>query len=84
MKSWGAVAAHINKKTAVVKGVTLEKRVQVLIFFAHGTPGTIWLSAKERLYLGAGEVASVDASAFLDDNGSDAGQTSGYRAVSLD
>lgn len=60
VRSWGDVASHINAKT--VDGC--QKRVQVLIFFAHGSPGRIWLSADEGLFLTAGDLARVDAGSF--------------------
>ncbi|WP_156338846.1 hypothetical protein [Chondromyces crocatus] len=61
VRQWSDVAAHINTKR--VNGCA--KRVQVLIFFAHGSPGQIWLSASEKLFLTAAEVARVDASSFV-------------------
>ena len=66
VSSWGTIASHINRKQATINGETKDKRVQVLIFFAHGTPSKgIWLSNREGLYVTAAEAASVDASAFL-------------------
>ncbi|AUX39057.1 uncharacterized protein SOCE26_004390 [Sorangium cellulosum] len=60
VRGWGEVASHINTRT--VDGC--QKRVQVLIFFAHGSPGRIWLSADEGLFLTAGDLGRVDAGSF--------------------
>ncbi|WP_437994728.1 hypothetical protein WMF26_24975 [Sorangium sp. So ce185] len=60
VRSWRDVASHINTRT--VNGC--QKRVQVLIFFAHGQPGRIWLSADEGIFLTAGDLGRVDAGSF--------------------
>lgn len=63
--TWSDVANHINTKTATKGGATCQKRVQVVIFFAHGSPGKIWLSSQEGLYFTTAEAAQVDAGSFV-------------------
>ncbi|MDI3290299.1 hypothetical protein [Polyangium sp. 15x6] len=68
-KTWSDVATHINSGTATKAGMTCQKKVQVVIFIAHGTPGKgIWLSNQEGIYFTAVEAAQVNASAFVDKN----------------
>ena len=61
---WSDVANHINTK----ESNGCQKRVQVLIFFAHGSPGRIWLSAQEGLYLQESNLGLIDASSFTPKN----------------
>lgn len=65
---WSEVADHINRKTVTIGAEKREKKVQVLVFFAHGVPGSIWLSSEEKKYFKAAQAATVDASSFLLDN----------------
>lgn len=79
VSAWSEVAAHLNAKTVTVNGKTCQKRVQVLIFFAHGSPGKIWLSADESLYFTTSDLPGVDAGSFTE--WSDYNDRYGYRHV---
>jgi len=66
ISEWSAIASHINNRQTVINGKSKQKQVQVLIFFAHGTPSKgIWLSSKEGKFFTAAEASTVDASAFI-------------------
>lgn len=66
--NWSEVADHINRKTVTIGAEKREKKVQVLVLFAYGEPGSIWLSEKEGLLSKAAQAATVDASSFPLDN----------------
>jgi hypothetical protein len=55
--SWSTIAAHINNTGMKIGGC--QKRVQVIIFFAHGGPGRIWLSSSEGVYFQSGDLSAL-------------------------
>lgn len=66
-KTWSDVANHVNNVNDKID--ECEKRVQVLIFFCHGTPNKIWLSNSESKYLQFNNLALINPNSFLPESG---------------
>lgn len=63
VSTWSQVAAHVNNRAAKIDGC--EKRVQVLIFFCHGTPGRIWLANTKHEFVTDANLSAISSAAFL-------------------
>ncbi len=66
--AWADVARHLNDTSQRIDGC--EKRVQVLVFFAHGNPDRgIWLAASESKFLNKAALSAVTGDGFLPEEG---------------
>lgn len=66
--AWADVARHLNDTSQRIDGC--EKRVQVLVFFAHGNPDKgIWLAASEGKFLNKAGLSAVTGDGFLPEEG---------------
>lgn len=59
--AWSDVASHVNNTSHD----GCKKYVQVMVFFAHGSPHRIWLSANNGVYFTSTEAAQINAASFL-------------------
>jgi hypothetical protein len=65
--TWADVASHANNTGDKIAGC--EKRVQVIVFFCHGTPGSIWLSRSKGVFLESGDLSALNSASFLPKSG---------------
>ncbi len=67
--SWRGIASHMNKTEYSKKSKKYIKKVQVLVFFAHGSPGKIWLENKATEFFTKSEANLIQPDTFVKDSG---------------